>query len=50
VLVGAFQDNDNAWTLDNVSLLFDHPYSDAYKTSIEISDNRQRQHHWGIEH
>jgi putative spermidine/putrescine transport system permease protein len=37
VLVGAFQDkNDNA-TLANVRLLFNHPYIDAYKTSIEIS-------------
>jgi putative spermidine/putrescine transport system permease protein len=37
VLLGAFQDkNDNA-TIDNVRLLFHHPYIDAYKTSIEIS-------------
>jgi putative spermidine/putrescine transport system permease protein len=37
VLLGAFQDkNDNA-TLANVTLLFHHPYIDAYKTSIEIS-------------
>jgi putative spermidine/putrescine transport system permease protein len=37
VLVGAFQDNSDAWTFSNVRLLFDHPYSDAYRTSIEIS-------------
>ena len=37
VLLGAFQDkNDNA-TLANVRLLFNHPYIDAYQTSIEIS-------------
>ncbi len=37
VLLGAFQDkNDNA-TLANIRLLFNHPYIDAYKTSIEIS-------------
>ena len=37
VLLGAFQDkNDNA-TLDNIRLLFHHPYIDAYQTSIEIS-------------
>jgi putative spermidine/putrescine transport system permease protein len=37
VLVGAFQDKDENWTLSNVRLMFDHPYIDAYKTSIEIS-------------
>jgi putative spermidine/putrescine transport system permease protein len=37
VLIGAFQDkNDNA-TFANVRLLFNHPYIDAYKTSLEIS-------------
>jgi len=25
------------WTLSNLRLLFDHPYIDAYKTSIEVS-------------
>jgi len=37
VLVGAFQDKAGGWTLANVRLLFDHPYIDAFKTSIEIS-------------
>jgi putative spermidine/putrescine transport system permease protein len=37
VLVGAFQDNQDAFTLDNIRLLFNHPYIDAYQTSIEIS-------------
>jgi len=37
VLVGAFQDKGNHATFSNVRLLFDHPYIDAYKTSIEIS-------------
>ena len=37
VLVGAFQDKTGNATLDNIRLLFDHPYIDAYKTSIEIS-------------
>jgi putative spermidine/putrescine transport system permease protein len=36
-MLGAFQDkNDNA-TLANIRLLFDHPYIDAFKTSIEVS-------------
>jgi len=37
VLVGAFQDKQDKFTLDNVRLLFHHPYIDAYQTSIEIS-------------
>jgi putative spermidine/putrescine transport system permease protein len=37
VLIGAFQDKKDNPTLANVRLLFDHPYIDAYKTSIEIS-------------
>jgi putative spermidine/putrescine transport system permease protein len=37
VLVGAFEGKKSGWTLGNVRLLFDHPYIDAYKTSIEIS-------------
>ena len=37
VLVGSFQGATGGWTLSNVRLLFNHPYSDAYKTSIEIS-------------
>ena len=37
VLLGAFQDKADNYTLDNIRLLFHHPYIDAYKTSIEIS-------------
>jgi putative spermidine/putrescine transport system permease protein len=37
VLLGAFQDKNDAWTFSNIRLLFDHPYIDAYKTSIQIS-------------
>ena len=37
VLIGAFQDKDDNATLDNIRLLFHHPYIDAYQTSIEIS-------------
>ena len=37
VLIGAFQGVSGDWTLSNIRLLFNHPYSDAYKTSIEIS-------------
>ena len=37
MLVGAFQDKADDWTFANIRLLFDHPYIDAYKTSIEIS-------------
>jgi putative spermidine/putrescine transport system permease protein len=37
VLVGAFQDKANQATFSNIRLLFDHPYIDAYKTSIEVS-------------
>jgi putative spermidine/putrescine transport system permease protein len=37
VLLGAFQDKADHATFANVRQLFDHPYIDAYKTSIEIS-------------
>jgi putative spermidine/putrescine transport system permease protein len=37
VLVGAFQGKGNGYTFENVRTLFDHPYIDAYRTSIEIS-------------
>jgi putative spermidine/putrescine transport system permease protein len=37
VLVGAFQGKDGGYTLANVRLMFDSPYSNAFKTSIEIS-------------
>ena len=37
VLIGSFQDKGGSATLANVKLLFDSPYIDAYKTSIEIS-------------
>jgi putative spermidine/putrescine transport system permease protein len=37
VLAGAFQSKDGGYTLENVRLMFESPYSDAFKTSIEIS-------------
>ena len=37
VMVGAFQDVNNHASLDNIRLLFHHPYSDAYWNSIKIS-------------
>jgi putative spermidine/putrescine transport system permease protein len=37
VLLGAFQNNANHATFSNIRLLFNHPYIDAYKTSIEVS-------------
>jgi putative spermidine/putrescine transport system permease protein len=37
VLIGAFQDKNDNPTLANIRLLFNHPYIDAYQTSIEIS-------------
>ncbi|HEX7626603.1 MAG TPA: ABC transporter permease subunit [Gaiellaceae bacterium] len=37
VLLGAFQDKHDHATFANVRLLFNHPYIDAYQTSIEIS-------------
>jgi putative spermidine/putrescine transport system permease protein len=37
VLAGAFQSPTGGWTLENVRLMFQSPYSDAFKTSIEIS-------------
>jgi putative spermidine/putrescine transport system permease protein len=37
VLVGAFQSKGKGYTFENLRLLFNHPYIDAYKTSIEIS-------------
>ena len=47
MLIGAFQGKTGGYTLDNVRLLFHHPYIDAYKTSIEMSlvtavDRRRR--------
>jgi len=37
VLIGAFQSKGSGYTLENLRVLFHHPYIDAYKTSIEIS-------------
>jgi putative spermidine/putrescine transport system permease protein len=37
VLLGAFKGAHGGWTLENIRLLFQSPYIDAYKTSIEIS-------------
>jgi putative spermidine/putrescine transport system permease protein len=37
VLVGAFQSLTGGYTFSNIRLLFDHPYIDAFKTSIELS-------------
>jgi putative spermidine/putrescine transport system permease protein len=37
VLIGAFQNTAGHASLSNIRLLFDHPYSDAFRTSIEIS-------------
>jgi putative spermidine/putrescine transport system permease protein len=37
VLVGAFQGKTHGYTFENVRTLFNHPYIDAFKTSIEIS-------------
>ena len=38
MLVGAFQKaKGKGYTLENLRVLFNHPYIDAYKTSIEIS-------------
>jgi putative spermidine/putrescine transport system permease protein len=37
VMLGAFQDKHDHATFSNIRLLFNHPYIDAYKTSIEIS-------------
>jgi putative spermidine/putrescine transport system permease protein len=37
VMLGAFQDIRGNASISNIRLLFDHPYIDAYKTSIEIS-------------
>jgi putative spermidine/putrescine transport system permease protein len=37
VLLGAFQGKTGGYTFSNVRVLFDHPYIDAYKTSIEVS-------------
>jgi putative spermidine/putrescine transport system permease protein len=36
-MLGAFQDKNDHATIDNLRLLFHHPYIDAYKTSLEIS-------------
>jgi putative spermidine/putrescine transport system permease protein len=37
VLVGAFQGVTHGYTFSNVRTLFNHPYIDAYKTSIVVS-------------
>jgi putative spermidine/putrescine transport system permease protein len=37
VISGAFKAKDGGWTFHNIRLLFNHPYVDAYKTSIEVS-------------
>jgi putative spermidine/putrescine transport system permease protein len=37
VLLGAFQGKTGGYTFDNVRVLFNHPYIDAYKTSVEVS-------------
>jgi putative spermidine/putrescine transport system permease protein len=37
VLLGAFKGATGGYTFSNIRLLFDHPYIDAYKTSIEVS-------------
>jgi putative spermidine/putrescine transport system permease protein len=37
VMIGAFQDKNDHATFGNIRLLFQQPYRDAYKTSIEIS-------------
>jgi len=37
VLIGAFEGEKHGYTFGNVRMLFNHPYSDAFKTSIEIS-------------
>jgi putative spermidine/putrescine transport system permease protein len=37
VLIGAFQSKTNGYTLENVRLLFNHPYIDAYWASIKLS-------------
>jgi putative spermidine/putrescine transport system permease protein len=37
VMLGAFKAKDGGWTADNIRLLVEHPYVDAFKTSIEVS-------------
>ena len=37
VMAGSFKGAHGGWTVDNIRLLFHHPYIDAYKTSIEVS-------------
>jgi putative spermidine/putrescine transport system permease protein len=37
VLLGAFKGATGGYTFANIRLLFDHPYIDSYKTSIEVS-------------
>jgi putative spermidine/putrescine transport system permease protein len=37
VLLGAFKGAHGGWTTENIGKLFDSPYIDAFKTSIEIS-------------
>jgi putative spermidine/putrescine transport system permease protein len=37
VMAGAFNGKHGGWTVSNIRLLFNHPYIDSYKTSIEVS-------------
>ena len=37
MLLGAFKGVHGGWTIDNIRLLFHHPYIDSYYTSIEVS-------------
>ena len=37
VLLGAFRSVHGGYTFSNIRLMFDHPYIDAYRTSIEVS-------------
>ena len=39
--MGAFQDNSDAWTFDNVKLLFDHPCRNAFEESIGSASRRR---------
>jgi putative spermidine/putrescine transport system permease protein len=37
VMLGAFKAKDGSWTTENIRLLVQQPYVDAFKTSIEVS-------------
>jgi len=37
VMTGAFKAVHGGWTFANIRVLFNHPYIDAYKTSVEVS-------------